>query len=193
MTRSPDHAFLSAELLRGIAHPLRVRLLNMLRDSGPSTATRLAEQLSQSSGATSYHLRQLALYGFVEEDPGHDSGRERWWRAVHRGSSLEAEQIRESPVEAEAYMRSVAAEYAARVDRWLNEMHRLPETWDQAATLSDFRFRLTAAEATDLLADLEAVLRRYRKDLPEIPAPDGAARVVIQLAQLPFLDSESDR
>ena len=38
------------------------------------------------SSATSYHLRQLAAYGFVVEDPGHGRGRERYWRAVERSS-----------------------------------------------------------------------------------------------------------
>jgi DNA-binding transcriptional ArsR family regulator len=63
-----DQVRLRAEMLRGIAHPLRVRLLDLLREDGPSTATRLAERTGQSSGATSYHLRQLAAYGFVVEE-----------------------------------------------------------------------------------------------------------------------------
>jgi DNA-binding transcriptional ArsR family regulator len=55
-----DAVMLDPHNLRGLAHPLRVRLLGLLRSDGSSTATRLAERLGQSSGATSYHLRQLA-------------------------------------------------------------------------------------------------------------------------------------
>src|SRR5690348_3555258 len=117
-----DRTSLSAHNLRGIAHPLRVRLLNLLREDGPSTATRLAERTGQSSGATSYHLRQLAQYGFVEEDPTRDGGRERWWRATTQTTSLDAATYREAPAETEAYLRAVAAEYADRVDRWLNQV-----------------------------------------------------------------------
>lgn len=82
---------LDSRSLRGIAHPLRVRLLGMLREHGPSTASRLAARIGTTSGATSYHLRQLALYGFVVEDEGPDGRqpRERWWRAAHRATSLE--------------------------------------------------------------------------------------------------------
>src|SRR5688572_12890701 len=129
---------LDAQTLRGIAHPLRLRLLSLLREDGPSTATRLAERTGESSGSTSYHLRQLAQYGFVEDDtrPG---GRERWWRAVHRGNVLEARDIQAAPEEAEAYLRTVAAQYADRVQRWLDNAPALLGTWDRAATLSDWR------------------------------------------------------
>src|SRR5262245_21582179 len=150
-----DQVRLRAQNLRGIAHPLRVRLLDLLRDEGPSTATRLAERTGQSTGATSYHLRQLAAYGFVVEAPT-GTGRERWWRAAHRLSSMTAEDAREAPAEAEAYLRAIAAEYGDRVERWLSEVHTLPDDWDRGATLSDYRLRLTAEEATRLLSELEA-------------------------------------
>jgi DNA-binding transcriptional ArsR family regulator len=181
-----DRVRLSAHNLRGIAHPLRVRLLNLLREDGPSTATRLAERTGQTSGATSYHLRQLAAYGFVVEEPT-QGGRERWWKAYHKSTLLEAADIREAPQEAEAYMRAVAAECAERTDRWISEVPALGPDWDDAATLSNFRLRLTAAETTALLADLNAVVAGYRKDEIAADAPDGAERVDVQLQIMPFL------
>lgn len=69
------------------AHPLRVRLLGMLRFDGPSTATRLARRVGESSGSTSNHLRQLELVGLVAEDVAR--GGERWWRAVHDMSNYD--------------------------------------------------------------------------------------------------------
>src|SRR5215831_7404684 len=78
-----DAISVDAGNLRGIAHPIRVRLLALLRDDGPSTATRLAARTGLNSGATSYHLRQLERFGFVVEDE-RTGGRERWWRAAHR-------------------------------------------------------------------------------------------------------------
>ena len=69
--------------LRALAHPLRVRMIGLLRTEGPATATTLAKRLGESTGATSYHLRQLAAYGLIEEDPErHGHGRERWWRSA---------------------------------------------------------------------------------------------------------------
>ncbi len=40
--------------LRALAHPLRNRLLGLLRLDGPSTATLLGKRLVESSGSTSY-------------------------------------------------------------------------------------------------------------------------------------------
>src|SRR3954453_1384634 len=79
--------------LRALAHPLRTRLLAHLRLNGPATASRLGRAVGESSGATSYHLRQLATYGFVEEVEGRGSARERWWRARHRMTSWQAADI----------------------------------------------------------------------------------------------------
>ena len=46
--------------LRALAHPLRNRLLGQLRLNGPATASQLGRVVGESSGSTSYHLRQLA-------------------------------------------------------------------------------------------------------------------------------------
>src|ERR1035438_7930537 len=48
---------LDSTALAVLAHPLRSRLLDELRISGPATATTLAAALHTNSGATSYHLR----------------------------------------------------------------------------------------------------------------------------------------
>ena len=74
-----DASDLDPRRLRALAHPLRIQLLSLLRKDGPATATLLAKRLGESSGATSYHLRQLAAYAFVEDDPERSkAGRERW-------------------------------------------------------------------------------------------------------------------
>jgi DNA-binding transcriptional ArsR family regulator len=187
---SGDRIELSATSLRGIAHPLRVRILGLLREHGPATATLLADRLGQSTGATSYHLRQLAAYGFVEEDPERGSGRERWWRAAHRSTTLERDAARAAPAEAEAYLRSVAVVYAERMERWLSEEAAMPPRWQDVGTLSDQQFRLTPDEVDRLHADLAAVFDRYRKeydarDAPE-SVPDGAAPVSVQWQVMPF-------
>src|SRR3712207_4628895 len=88
--------------LKALAHPLRLRLLARLRSDGPATATQLAAVVGESSGATSYHLRQLARHGFVADDPARGSGRERWWQAVHRGNSWDPVQFCDDPSTPEA-------------------------------------------------------------------------------------------
>src|SRR3954454_20546020 len=88
LTPAPDDddtVVLDPPRLRPLAHPLRGRLLGLLRLHGPSTASRLAARVGESSGSTSYHLRQLGSVGLVVEDPEHagEGGRERWWREGH--------------------------------------------------------------------------------------------------------------
>ncbi|MCL2464315.1 MAG: helix-turn-helix domain-containing protein [Micrococcales bacterium] len=70
------------EDLKAFTHPLRMAMFSALRDHGPATATQLARRLGESTGQTSYHLRQLERHGFVEDDPDHTGGRERWWRSA---------------------------------------------------------------------------------------------------------------
>lgn len=186
---TPKHVQLDATSLRGIAHPLRVRILGLLREHGPSTSTRLAERLGQSTGATSYHLRQLAQYGFVVEEVGRGAGRERWWRAAHERTVINDEGLAsEAPAEIEAYLRSVAAAYAERVDRWLGELPALSREWSHVATLSDWPLRLTAAEAKELHDRLVALITSYRQDSEGRPdAPEGAEPVRVQLQLMPFV------
>ena len=51
--------------LKALSHPVRLRMLGLLRADGPATASSLALRLGLNSGATSYHLRQLHQHGFV--------------------------------------------------------------------------------------------------------------------------------
>ena len=66
---------LDMESLKALSHPLRVQLLDALSVYGPATASGLAERLGESSGATSYHLRQLERHGFVRELQARGTGR----------------------------------------------------------------------------------------------------------------------
>src|SRR5689334_11065173 len=83
----PTYRVQDAAALEALAHPLRGRLLGLLRADGPATASGLAEKVKESSGVTSYHLRKLAEVGFVEEEAGRGTKRERWWRAVHTSTT----------------------------------------------------------------------------------------------------------
>ena len=76
----------SAAGLRALSHPTRMKMLMRLRVEGPATATQLARELSLNTGATSYHLRQLAAHGFIVEDAERGDARDRWWRAAHRST-----------------------------------------------------------------------------------------------------------
>jgi DNA-binding transcriptional ArsR family regulator len=191
MTHAPkETVVLDAKGLRALAHPVRVQLVGLLRKYGPSTATRLADRLGVNSGTASYHLRQLDAAGFVEEDSERGNARERWWRAVHRSTRFNDMELAEAEPEATlAYLHSVAAAYTLRTQRAVNEFQTLPAEWRDAADMSDWALRLTPEETRSLYEELTSVIDRYRRDAPDITAPQDAQRVMLITQILPELDA----
>ncbi|MFD7906116.1 ArsR/SmtB family transcription factor [Kitasatospora sp. NPDC059747] len=193
MHSDDPHAVLTAKGMRAMAHPVRMQLVGLLRKQGPSTATRLAEQLGLNSGATSYHLRQLAAAGFVEEDPGRGNARERWWRSVHTLTVWTGEdQADEEPETVVGYLRSVLAAHTLTGQRALNAFETMPREWRKAVDLSDLVLRLTPEEAGQLADDLAAVVARYRRLDAEGPVPGGAEPVAVVVHVLPEPKATAD-
>src|SRR6187551_3224430 len=65
--------------MRALAHPVRIALLEALTVHGQLTATEAGEIVGESPANASFHLRQLAKYGYVEEAEG-GTGRRRPWQ-----------------------------------------------------------------------------------------------------------------
>lgn len=171
------------QVLKALAHPLRGRLLGLLRVDGPSTATRLAERLGESSGATSYHLRQLEAYGMVGE--ARREGRERWWQALHRSTSWEGDQIVGQPggLEANELMQRHQIELMGRQLRtWAEHGRRFGLEWAAVAGLSDYVLRLTPDQARAMTDEVYAVLDRWSALEPV----EGAQVVSFLTAVLPI-------
>lgn len=185
---------LDARNLRGIAHPARVRILDMLRTDGPATASSLARRLGMNTGATSYHLRQLAGHGFIVDIPGRGIRRERWWQAAHWNTAFpEDELLRDDSGLGAAYLRSVVQVRADRMLRAADATPALPREWRTAQDFSDYLFNLTPAQAADLGAEIHAVLRRHQAtDLRTLQqVSEGAARVTFQFQMFPNPDDLS--
>jgi DNA-binding transcriptional ArsR family regulator len=186
---SPD-----ARSLRGLAHPLRLQLLGLLRLDGPATASQLAARTGQSSGSTSYHLRQLAAYGFVVEDAERGTARDRWWRAAHRSTFFDplADEDEEAQALGEEYLRLVADANARRTQAAIAGLSTMTEDlgpgWTDAFTINDFALRLTQDEAAELAHELMAVASRYQRDDPEQPVDESGQhqRVIVQFNVLPI-------
>jgi DNA-binding transcriptional ArsR family regulator len=160
--------------LRALAHPLRMSLLAALRTDGPSTATRLADRLGESSGATSYHLRQLAAFGFVEELADEGTGRERWWRALHRGTRWDSREFFAEP-EGREVVEELTDRLVAQHRRMLAahaaEREQLDDEWRTAVSLNDWGLRLSPARARALADELNEVLQRWRDEREEPDEP----------------------
>jgi len=177
---------LSASNLRGLAHPLRMQLLDALRLDGPSNSTRLAERVGESTGTVSWHLRQLAHHGFIEEDPSRGSQRERWWRAPARTEIVDSGAV-EGELASRSALSSVLEELLrwsfGRVSQYLRE--DWPKHWRAAGTVTEWtELRLTAEQLNDLTAELAAVVER-RIPAPGTAPPPGSLPVVVQLQAFP--------
>ena len=186
--------------LRALAHPLRMRLLSALQEYGPATASGLADRLGESSGATSYHLRQLASYGFVEDDPGRGTAP----RAVVEGGATAApgwtastsSSHHPSP-EVRGALQHLRAPTGRRarqqIDTWLGTLHEWDEPWRSTGDLSSFTLRLTPELAVELGEQVHALIESYRGRVPEppadehprSPAADGSASVRIHFQAFP--------
>lgn len=176
---------LDAQLLRALAHPMRNRILGLLRAYGPATATTLAKRLGVNTGATSYHLRQLAHAGLVLEDDSRGNARDRWWKAAHRGTYFDAGELLDSEPElALGYLHGVGQIYAENMFRSIDELQTRTPEWQDASMLSDFTFHLTAEQLKTMMTEVLVVLDKYRSDLNE-PLADGAEQVSVQIQAYP--------
>jgi DNA-binding transcriptional ArsR family regulator len=175
--------------LRALAHPLRNRLLGQLRLNGPATASRLGRAVGESSGATSYHLRQLAAYGFVEEVEGRGSARERWWRARHRMTSWEAADVvaQEGGAEVQDEITRLQIAGQARVlNAWLTQKEELGSGWTAGASLNDYGLRLRPEQAHALAGELHAVMARWLEAHPAEGPAEGAELVGVLIDVVPL-------
>lgn len=172
--------------LRALAHPLRSRLLGALRFHGPATATQLAARLGTNSGATSYHLRQLADVGLVEDDAERSTARDRVWRSAHDSTSWHSTDFDDDPDARAAddwLVRHQASTSSHWLDDWLSARHEWPKEWREAADQSDYHLVLTAAGLQALMGELHAVVRRHLD--AEDPSAPGAERVTLLLQAFP--------
>jgi DNA-binding transcriptional ArsR family regulator len=176
--------------LRALAHPIRMSLVGMLRVHGPLTATKAAELLGESSASCSFHLRQLAKYGLVEEAGG-GKGRERPWRPTTMFTQWP--DFAEDPEVAAAagLLTSVVAEnYFDQTMRWIGARSAEPEEWQQAAQLGDTALYVTAEELAEIGKQVTALIDPYldRQANPELRPPGSRPVTYLHLA-FPRMDA----
>jgi DNA-binding transcriptional ArsR family regulator len=177
---------LDATVMRAMAHPARLALLEHLRNGGPATATECAGVVGLSPSATSYHLRALARAGLVEAAPGRGDGRERLWRitAGRYGLSGVADLAPEAREALRALLESMLAWDEARVRRYLSRLDTESAEWQDAAFFMDSTLQVTAAELTELGEAIQDLLAPYRKDRRADPPP-GTRPVSVAVRALP--------
>ncbi|WP_022903815.1 transcriptional regulator [Curtobacterium sp. B8] len=190
-----DSRVLDLPEMKALSHPLRAQLLNELATHGPATATTLADRVGESSGSTSYHLRQLEKHGFIEEVEGRGNGRERWWRRTPATLYSGGSDGPQSPA-ALAAARLVASGSNDHAEQMIREFIARDERslgpWRDAATLSTIVMRLTPAELQELTeATLELMTAFRRRRDPDADEAD-TGRVFVRFAAVPVLDDDTE-
>ncbi|MEU0088191.1 helix-turn-helix domain-containing protein [Streptomyces sp. NPDC006274] len=143
-----------AAALKALTHPLRIRMLGLLRMDGPATASELAVRTGESSASTSYHLRVLAKYDFIAEAE-HRDGRERRWKAVHEVTSWSNDAMTGSD-EAQAFVDVARRAQLDHLERSLAQHQedlaagRLGDAWREPSGFTDLVARLTPESVTEL-------------------------------------------
>ncbi|WP_052744947.1 helix-turn-helix transcriptional regulator [Micromonospora sp. HK10] len=189
MENEEQRTLTDARELRALSHPVRLALMEAL-GGGPLTATQAGELIGETATTCSFHLRQLARYGFVEEAGG-GRGRARPWRLTRQGWSAPARPEDPDWTRAsQALDRVLLDRYVQRLRRFVDDAPTYPPDWYAAATGQQHLFHLTADELAefvaayrDLVAGFTARFDRRRTDSDARPA--GALPVELLLFGYP--------
>jgi predicted ArsR family transcriptional regulator len=147
--------------MRAVAHPVRIALLEVLGTEGPLTATQAGEHIGESPTTCSFHLRQLAKYGFIEEVEG-VAGRRRPWRLIHTGLSFsDVSDDPETRLAATALSRVLHTFYLDRLKEGLALRRDTPTEWQKATGASEFLLYVTVDELKALDEQVEALVKPF--------------------------------
>jgi DNA-binding transcriptional ArsR family regulator len=170
-------------VMRALAHPARLALLEHLGQGSPSTATECASVVGLSPSAVSYHLRALARAGLVQAAPGRGDGRERLWRRTAERYEVEAglalsPEMREARQE---LLQSLVTWDETRARRYLERDADEPKEWQEALLFSSTTLVVTAQELQELGTAVQGLLAPYRRvTRGDAPAEARAVSVVVR-------------
>jgi DNA-binding transcriptional ArsR family regulator len=155
-------ALTDPRVIRALAHPVRIALLEALLREGPLTATEAAELLADSPGNMSWHLQTLAKYGYVEEAEG-GVGRRRPWRLVSMGTRYDEHlDDPELSVAASTLAQLGHDRGTERLRQWYEDRAGYEPEWQQSWFSIDSLSYLLPAELDALGNDINALLAPYR-------------------------------
>lgn len=176
-------------LLRAIAHPERARLLAEVEAAGTLRAADAAAMLEIPANRASFHLRQLAKYGLIEEAPEEARDRrDRVWRLAGDGLVwLNMSEVEATP-EGRAAARVFRRTAAERAHHAVDVVYSAERVEGVHRSVTDASLRLTAEEAAELserLGDLiEEWSARVRSKSVE-SAPDQTYQLLAILQPRP--------
>ncbi|WP_028644047.1 winged helix-turn-helix domain-containing protein [Nocardioides sp. URHA0020] len=187
-SRQPVH---DPTMLRAIAHPVRTRILSELTASGPMRAADLARELDIPANQASFHLRQLAKYGLVEEDPAAARDkRDRVWRPTSTdGVTINLTELEQQPggTAASAVFRRHAVSWGHVVVDAAYTDDRDPGV---LRSVNENAVRLTREEAAQLAGEVDEVLTRW-VDRTRGRGDDGRRTYLMFSVLMPYPDGRA--
>jgi DNA-binding transcriptional ArsR family regulator len=161
---------LDSGALKALAHPLRVRIFDLLSAHGPQTASSLASMLGETSGSTSYHLRTLSAHDLIHEVEGRGTARERWWELPQGRIDIPGPSQSMSPANRAAAQIVSSEFFRLRHDTLMSYVNRpdmeVPEGWKDAGLIATTLLEMTPSQMEELKDELMAVIdsavARYR-------------------------------
>ena len=174
--------------LRALAHPLRLELVELLGALGQATAAACARRLATSQASCSFHLRQLAKYGFVEQAPPSEDSRERPWRLTDLEQSWSAD----TGPAADQLERVFVQREADRILASLAAADDATTAWQKASFVGGVTIPVTVEELESIRAGLRSALEPYVRrlsDRTDWPADTRFVRFLLAGTPLTLADS----
>lgn len=157
--------------MRALAHPLRLAILDAMRNEGKLTATRAAELLNESPGNMSWHLQMLAKYGFIVEADG-AKGRSRPWQIAPGSNRIKGSEAIPGSLDAvEHLVITVLDRSFEQLQEWLRQHKDFGDAWSDAAFIQEHMTFLTSTELAEIGEQIGQLVDRYdnRSDPTERP------------------------
>lgn len=164
-------------VMRALAHPLRIEIMETLDEIGEATASEIAVRLNQSVANCSFHLRLLATAGFIER--AEPRGREKPWRTKHRDRDLRPDPEDPSSIAESTELGSLVVQReSARMVTFLRAApaHIRSGEWFSAVTISTGTFWATAEEMAEVAQELQTLLDRFKDRSDPANRPERAVK-----------------
>jgi predicted ArsR family transcriptional regulator len=175
-------------VMRALAHPVRIALIELFGVHPTLTATQASEALGESPANCAFHLRTLAKYGFIEEAGG-GRGRERPWRASAKSHRI---RLRSSDLgDKQAQLAAGALEQVwhdrifARIRAAFATRQWSPE-WEQAAGSTQTLAFLTPEELQAVRDEINEVVGRHLDERRVDPALRPAGALPVEIVAFAF-------
>jgi DNA-binding transcriptional ArsR family regulator len=180
------------QAIRALAHPLRLDLVELL-GQGPMTAAECARALGSTQANCSFHLRQLAKYGFVGPAPEGTDRRERRWQLLDYEQNWTSEEPELTMALDQVFVRR---ETARLLDWTVRSASEKPE-WRRASAFGGATVALTPDEVREIVERygelVESLRARFDDRIGDRTKwPAGSRPVRLLFAATPLVDTVAE-